>query len=170
MAVGVKRWFMLQMWRLQQIAQVATIALLALNLALQIYNYMSWRGSLFSSPYTGVPILLLILVAIIWGVAIIWDLRLKMWREQMTVIAERNPYMLEKMSAKELLMFDLVWLPLLDRMAEENPDAKNSAHVLRAWMKKVAEDDPRTREDAEQILRRMGDVHEDDPLRLRENK
>jgi hypothetical protein len=77
---GSKKWFMLQMWRFQQVSQIATLALLALNLALQVYNFMSWRGSIFSSPYTAVPFLLLILVASIWAVVVFWDLRMKMWR------------------------------------------------------------------------------------------
>ena len=33
---GLKKWFMLQVWRLQQVAALLTLVLLALNLALQL--------------------------------------------------------------------------------------------------------------------------------------
>lgn len=164
MAIGVKKWFMLQMWRVQQIAAILTIVLLAVSLSLQIYDYMSWRSGLFSSPYTGALVIMLLLAAIIWGIAVVWDIRLKMWREQMTVLAERNPYMMEKMSAKELLMFGLVWLPILERVSKDDPEAKRSVEVIKAWMRKVAKEDPRTLIDAEHVLDRVGVAKGDDLL------
>ena len=105
MTGGPKRWFMLQMWRVQQIAQIATIALLAINLTIQIYPFVEWRGSVFLSPYTGMPLILLILVSTIWAFSIVWDLRMRMWREQASVVIEKNPYAREKMSAKEVAVY-----------------------------------------------------------------
>jgi hypothetical protein len=157
MTFSVKKWFMLQMWRVQQIAQIVTIALLAMNLALQVYNYMSWRGSLFSSPYTGVPVLLLILAAIIWGLAIVWDMRMKMWREQMTVLAERNPYMREKMSTKELVMYPLSWLPVLESLGKTDPKAKTSAEAMKVWMRKVMREDPALSADVREVFEHIGE-------------
>lgn len=166
MAIGVKKWFMLQMWRVQQIAAIMTLVLLAINLSLQMYEYMSWRSGVFSSPYSGALVILLLLAAMIWGIAIVWDIRLKMWREQMTVLAERNPYMMDKMSAKELLMFGLVWLPILERVSKDDPEAKRSVEIIKAWMRKVATEDPRTLIDAEHVLERMTGVKGEDPLGL----
>ena len=150
---GPKKWFMLQMWRFQQISQIATLVLLALNLALQLYNFMSWRGTLFETPYTGVPFLLLILVAGIWVFAIFWDLRMKMWREQQTVLIERNPYAKEKMAAKEVALYEILWLPMLKKMGENDPKMRESHANLDAWLKKLYDDDPLLRKDVEDVYK-----------------
>ena len=138
---GVKKWFMLQMWRLQQIAQLATLALLAVNLSLMVYDYMSWRGSVFETPYTGVPLIALILVGTIWIFSIIWDLRMRMWREQHSVLVEKNPYTKEKMTAKEIAIYAYVWLPLMDKVGEDDPSVRVAAETMRKWLSKAYSED-----------------------------
>ena len=106
MSGGIKKWLMLQMWRVQQVAQILTIGMLAVNLTLQIYPYMKWReGDFFATPYVGASLILLALVAGVWAFALIWDMRLKMWREQMTVAVEKNPFTKEKMTPKEIMVY-----------------------------------------------------------------
>lgn len=166
MAKKVKKWFMLQMWRLQQVAQPLTLAMLSVTISLQVWGFVKWRNEILSNPVFGVPMILIPLVLLIWIIAIMWDIRLRMWREQMTVLAERNPYMMEKMSAKELLMFSLVYLPLLDRLSKDDQDARHSAEVIRTWMKKVVQDDPRTLKDAEKVLEILRGGKSKDPLGL----
>lgn len=142
---GLKKWFMLQVWRLQQVAQVLTIVLLAITLSLQLYDYVRWRaGPLFETPYVGVPILLLILAIIIWCIAIYWDLRLKMWREQATVLIERNPYTKEKLTSKEIVVYGLMWLPIMEKMAKDDPKLAEAVEIVKQWMKRVSEEDPNT--------------------------
>ncbi len=136
---------MLQVWRLQQVAQVLTIVLLAITLSLQLYDYVRWRaGPLFETPYVGVPILLLILAIIIWCIAIYWDLRLKMWREQATVLIERNPYTKEKLTSKEIVVYGLMWLPIMEKMAKDDPKLAEAVEIVKQWMKRVSEEDPNT--------------------------
>ena len=152
MAIGVKKWFMLQMWRVQQIAAILTLVLLAISLSLQIYNYMSWRSGLFSSPYTGALIILLALGLIIWVLSIVWDTRLRMWREQMTVLVERNPYSKEKMSPKEIVHYRLVWLPLLKKLGKDDPSLKEYGETMEAWMEHVIRDDPSVAKEVEDLM------------------
>jgi hypothetical protein len=153
LAGGIKKWFMLQMWRVQQVAQVLTIILLALNLSLQLYGFISWRkGSFFSTPYAGVPLILLVTVAIIWGFAIVWDMRFKMWREQMAVVVERNPYAKERMTSKELVFYGITWLPVLEQLAKQNPEVKPAAEAMRNWLKQAAKEDPIATADMKEIL------------------
>lgn len=140
MSLGPKKWFMLQMWRIQQVAQIATIALLAMNLALMIYPNMSWRGWPFSSIYTAVPLIALVLLLVIWLFSIVWDLRLRMWREQQTVLVERNPYAKEKLNAKEIAVYGLFWLPLVEKLGEEDPEVKKSAAFMREWLRRAYTD------------------------------
>src|SRR5512137_367700 len=119
---------MLQMWRLQQVAQVLTLVLLALNLALQVFGLIKWRtGSILSTSYIGVPMIMLLLVMVIWTFAIFWDLRLKMWRDQANVAIERNPYSKERLSSKEAAFYLLYWVPLLEAMGKEDLTLRESA-------------------------------------------
>ena len=144
---------MLQVWRIQQVAQVLTIMLLAINLSLQLYGFISWRkGSLFSTPYSGVPMILLVTVAIIWGFAIVWDMRFKMWREQQAVVVERNPYAKERMTSKELVVYGITWLPLLDQLAKQNPEIRPAAEAMRNWLKQASKEDPIATADMKEIL------------------
>jgi hypothetical protein len=147
---------MLQVWRLQQVAAILTLALLSLNLALQMYNFMNWREGLFSSPYYAVPILLLIITLIIWAFAIIWDLRMKMWREQMAVAMERNPYAKEKLYAKEIANYAFMWLPILDNLGKTDPEAKAHADSLRTWVDKALKDDAAAMTEWKELLEYIG--------------
>ena len=142
---------MLQVWRLQQVAQILTLALLALNLSLQLYTYIKWRGAFFSTPYTGVLFILFVLAAVIWGFAFIWDIRMKMWREQMTVLMERNPYAKERMPSKEVVVYQLLWQPLLDKLGKDDPEIKAAAHDLRLWLEKLSKEDPELAKDVREV-------------------
>lgn len=157
MAKRVKKWFMLQVWRLQQVAQVLTLALLALNLSLQVFGLIKWReGSPLSTSWVGVPMILLVLAMAIWTFAIVWDLRLKMWRDQATVLVERNPYSKEKMSAKEIMIYGLLWLPLLEDIGKRDPKAKVAADALREWIRKASKEEAVMDKDLDDIFRYIG--------------
>jgi hypothetical protein len=154
---GVKKWFMLQMWRIQQVAQVITIALLAFNLALLLQDKMNWReGTVFADTYAGVLVILFVLVAAIWIFAIAWDIRFKMWREQQTVLIERNPYAKEKMAAKEIVVYELFWLPVMERLGKEDPEIGKAAESFRAWVGRLSKDDPRLARDIGDVYKYMG--------------
>ena len=158
---GPKKWLMLQMWRVQQISQILSLVMIAATDALLVYDYMKWReGSLFSTPYIGVPLLLLFIIAIIWGVSIVWDIRLKMWREQVTVVFEKNPFTKEKMTPKEIVIYGTVWLPLMERMGEDDPKLKASADALRTWLLRSMEDDLVTEKEVSLIRRYIGSSEE----------
>lgn len=149
----IKKWFMLQVWRIQQVAQIITIVLLALNLSLQLYNFMNWRGGIFENAYTGVLLLMFLLAAIIWAFAFIWDMKMRMWREQMTVAIERNPYAKEKMSSKEIAIYAFFWLPVLEKLGRDDPKLLEAADILREWMKQASKEDATTLSDLKDILR-----------------
>lgn len=154
---GLKKWFMLQMWRVQQVAQPLTLVMLAITISLQVFGLIKWReDSLLSTSWIGVPMIALFLVLVIWTVAIFWDMRLRMWREQATVLVERNPYVKEKMSSKEVAMFLMVYLPLVERLAKDDPSMKPTADALRSWVKKALVQDANTAHDLDGILKYIG--------------
>ncbi len=138
---GIKKWFMLQIWRIQQVAQIVTIAMLSLTLATQLYPFFQHRGGIWETPYTGIPPIILAIALVIWAISIFWDLRLKMWRDQATVLVERNPYSKEKMSSKEILLYAITWLPIMDRMGKDDPNIKAAADAFRLWIRKISKDD-----------------------------
>ena len=153
----LKKWFMLQMWRLQQVAQVLTLILLALNLALQVFGLIKWRtGSPLSISYVGVPLIMLLLVMAIWTFAIFWDLRLKMWRDQMNVAVERNPYSKERLSSKEVFLYALIYLPIFERLGKDDPKMADIAEVLKKWFKKETDEDPQLVRDIREIFQHIG--------------
>jgi uncharacterized membrane protein len=159
MAFDVKKWFMLQVWRIQQVAAVLTVGMLAVTLATTLSKSLEWRGGFFENAWFTVPVLILIIAAIIWAIAIIWDLRLKMWREQIAVTYERNPYAKEKMYSKEVMLYAITWLPIMDRMGKDDPNIREAADALRAWLKKATEEDKSLNGELEDLLKILGTDH-----------
>jgi len=148
---STKRWFTMQMWRVQQVSQVLTLALLAVNLAIEMYGLMKWRPWPFDNPYVAVPLVLLIILIAIWAFALIWDLRMKMWRVQQSVLMEKNPYGKEKLYSKEMMMMAVTWLPVMDKLGRDDPKIKAGADSLRAWIRKELEGDPYLRKDWQEL-------------------
>ena len=147
---------MLQVWRLQQVAQIITILLLAINLSLQLFGFIKWRGEALKNPYIMTPLIFLALLAVIWVVAIFWDLRLKMWRYQANVGIERNPYAKERLGAKEMAQYGLIWIPLLERLGKEDKKLAEAAEVLKSWIEKEWEDDPALVKDVGELFGHIG--------------
>jgi len=157
MAFRVKKWFMLWMWRVQQVSQPLTLALMAVNLSLTVFGLIKWReDSLLSTSYIGVTLILLLLALVIMTFALIWDLRLKMWRDQATVLVEKNPYSKEKMSAKEIAIIGLLWIPLLEDIGKRDPKAKVAADAMRGWITKAAKEEAVMDKDLDDIFRYIG--------------
>lgn len=164
---GVKKWFMLQMWRIQQVAQVITIAMLAFNLALLLQTKMDWReGTIWADTYAGVFVIMLVLLMATWIFAIAWDLKLKMWREQQTVLIERNPYAKEKMNAKEVAVYTMIWLPVMEMAGQNDPKAKVSAQALRNWINNELKNDPVLNREVKDVLGYLNVTEQDFRERL----
>jgi hypothetical protein len=146
-----KKWFMLQMWRLQQVAAIGTLVLLILNLSLQLFGFVKWREPL-NNPYFTIPLIAVLIAGAVWGFSIFWDLRLKMWRDQATVLVEKNPYTKEKMYSKEIAVYQLIYLPILEELGKNNPEMMKKAAALRTWLNKTAVEDPNTVNDLKEIF------------------
>jgi len=147
---------MLQIWRIQQPAQLITLVLLALNLSLQLFYFVKWRGAILNNVYLMIPLIFLLLFAGIWVVAIFWDLRLRLWREQATVLVERNPYTKERLNAKEMAQYSLIWIPVLEKLGKDDPKLAEIAKVLKQWVKKEWEDDPQLVKDVGELFGHIG--------------
>ncbi|MCJ7606430.1 MAG: hypothetical protein MUO94_01105 [Thermoplasmata archaeon] len=167
MVFSVKKWFMLQMWRVQQIAAILSLVMLAITDALLVYDKVSWRSGIFETPYTGVTALLLVIGLAIWLASIAWDTKLKMWREQMTVLVEKNPFNKERMAPKEIVMNSLLWLPMLESIGRNDPKVRDAAIALREWVDKAVKEDPVIARDVKELLRFI-DVKETSVVEIKE--
>jgi len=143
---------MLQMWRLQQVAAIGTLVLLIVNLSLQMFDFVKWHGEPLSNPYFTVPLVAVIIALGVWAFSIFWDLRLKMWRDQATVLVEKNPYAKEKMYSKEIAVYNLIYLPILEELGKNNPEIKKKAEAVRTWLNKAAVEDPNTVADLKELF------------------
>lgn len=132
----VKKAFQLWMWRLQQVAQPANMAMLAVTLTLTVTSYIKWR---FENPYIGAILTFVILASIIGTFGWTWD-RIRMWHEQNVVNVERNPYQMLKMTPKEVYCNQVLWIPLFDYIGNEE-----GAEIFRRWNKEQLEADPNLR-------------------------
>jgi len=157
----IKKWFLLQMWRLQQVAQVLTLVLLALNLSLQAWGYVKWRNGFLANPSTGVLSILLVLALAIWSFAYIWDRRLKMWREQTAILIEKNPYMKERLTPKEVAVYAMIWVPIMEHIGKNDPVLKANAELLKNWMKRELKADDLSPKELEDILLYIGKERKD---------
>jgi type II secretory pathway component PulF len=156
----IKKWAMLQMWRLQQVAQPLTLAMLAITLSLHLWGFVKWRGD-FMGSYGGVLVILLVLATIVWIVAFIWDVRLKMWREQISVLMLKNPFVKERMTSKEIAIYAMTWIPVLEHMGKDNPALRAQADRFRDWLKREVDENVLTKEELEDILEHIGSDRKD---------
>jgi hypothetical protein len=144
--MGAKKWAMIQVWRFQQIAMIGSLLLLILNLSFTIYSYLGWR---IRNPYIGVTVVATSLVLIIWFAAWLWDRRFRLWREQQAVLVDRNPYAAERLSAKEIVNFDWIWIPALQKIDPE------TAAKLRLWVETEYRDYPALRDTVATVKKRI---------------
>ncbi len=156
-----KKWFMLQFWRIQQVAQILTLVLLGVTDSILLWGKIQWRGGIISNPYVGPMIILLSIALVIWFFAIFWDLRLKMWREQTSVLIEKNPYMKERMAPKEIAIYAMTWIPVMEHLGKDDPVLKVYADELKDWLKREMKEDKLAPRDLEDILRHMGSERKD---------
>ena len=147
-----KHWLMVQVWRVQQIGGILSLVLMAIADAVLITNAVVWR---VGNYYLTVVLLLILLGSIIFLFGWFWDRKAKMWREQMTVTVERNPYASLKFMPKEIIGYRTIYIPLMEFMAKT--DAKNreillhNAEVYRAWIRDGLAQDPELRKKVDEM-------------------
>ena len=153
----IKKWFMLQVWRFQQISQVATLVMLSASLATTVWSLVKYRGGIFANSFVGILVIMIIIGFTLWAFAIYWDLRLRMWRDQATVLVERNPYSKEKMAPKEIVLYAMTWLPVMEKLGENDPKMRAEAEAFRGWLRKASREEPGLERDMKEILEFIGE-------------
>ena len=158
---SLKNWFMLQVWRLQQVSQIVTLIMLTATLSGIIWGYVKYRGGIFQNSILGILLIAIIIGVAVWSFAIFWDLRLKLWRDQMHVLVEKNPYTHEKMAPKELFTFVITWIPIMENLAKDDPKVADSLKILKDWIKQEIAHDPHLVNDVKDIFDHIGSTRYD---------
>ena len=134
--------------------------MMAITDAILVYDYTDGLrvggDPLISDRVLGVLFVLILIGGAIWAFALIWDLRLKMWREQMTVLVEKNPFTKEKMTPKEITMVNIIWLPIIERLGKDDPKVREYAEALKHWARKSMKEDRIAEAEVKTILEYMG--------------
>ena len=81
--------------------------------------------------FVGLAILFLLFASFIIIVGILYDRVLKLWREQMDVVIERNPYADDKLYRKERMQWDQFYLPLARAVHRISPDPELKEAIVR---------------------------------------
>jgi hypothetical protein len=148
---GIKKSMMLVVWRFQQVNSMIMIIGLSLTLTLQILPFVDWRFHRigFTAEYNWLIVLIIFLIifsgAVIVG--IIYDVILKLWIQQQTIVVERQPYAKEKLAAKALLNRKYFWIPMLKKAGLDN-ETEFSAK----WVEHNMETDPILRKDVNRVI------------------
>ena len=139
----IKHWLMVQVWRVQQIGGILSLVLMAIADTVLITNSIVWR---LGNYYLTVVLLLILLGSTILLCGWLWDKKAKMWREQMIVTVERNPYASLKLMPKEIIGYQVIYIPLMEFMAKTDEKNRESllhnAEMYRGWIRDGFAQDP----------------------------
>ncbi len=159
MALGrmkVKHYFMTLIWRVQQSQSLIAPLFYAATLTGVFWpivgDYLRKRGWPPSNVALGLGVLFFSTLFLILLMGVIYDKVFKLWREQVDVGVERNPYMQEKLAPKEILLWKKMHLRTLEQVAQQDPRALEDAEFMERWIQKSMED-PRIRAQVEALER-----------------
>ena len=163
----VKRFVMTQLWRIQQSYTLLSLLLWGIVISLTAYPVIAplWlpflqdRGIPASTPGV-IALTLLLLFLAIYGVlflfGVVYDKYLRLWREQLDVAVDRNPYAREKLTPKEILMWRYIYLPTLRVSGRQNPNTIKEIEFIEKWVERSVSEDGNIRravEEAERWIR-----------------
>jgi len=137
-----KRFLMTQLWRVQQSYTLLSLVLWGVVIALTanpiILPYLQ-RNLGVDPGGAGVVALSLVLVfvgvfAILFVFGVIYDKVLHLWRDQLDVTYDRNPYTREKLMVKEILMWRHMFLPAM--RTSTDPQTRKEIEFMEKWIEK----------------------------------
>lgn len=143
----IKHIAMVWIWRVQQIAMISTLFITALTLTLQVSGKMDMG---IDNPYARVLLTFMFLAVIILTLGYLWDVKGKLWVEQIEVVVERNPYMTYHMTAKEVVSNLTMWIPAYEALKLET-----GARVMEDWCREAITIDPKVKPIADKIIKKF---------------
>jgi hypothetical protein len=148
--MSIKKKLMELMWRMQQSQTIIGVLMWSLTLTGIFYPYMRDKFG-FDPSDVLLPMMLLFLfiLGMVVLIGVIFD-KLRFWKEQNIVLAERNPYATFKFYPKEIHWARL-WLVLAKQQKDPPPEVRREIEFFEKWMERLMAEDPHYREEVEEI-------------------
>lgn len=155
--MGIKHGFMTLLWRVQQSQALVAPLFYAATLTGVFWptvgTYLKTKGFFAPSQVAlGLTVLFLFMLFLITAIGLVYDKVFKLWREQLDVGVERNPYLQEKLAPKEIVLWKKMHLRTLQQVAHENPTANSDIQFMERWIERSMAD-PRIRAQVEALER-----------------
>jgi hypothetical protein len=167
----LKKTAMMYLWRVQQSQAVISIIFWGLTITGIFYPYFQVKFKNFGLPeswtFGGMLIIFMCVMLGVVAFGIIYD-KLKFWKEQTIVVAERNPYASWKLMPMHLFWMDL-WVATAKAQPNRTPELEKAIAFAESWMKRCEDTDPWTKEMRSIIVdfALKGDVTQIDMLNTR---
>jgi hypothetical protein len=149
---GIKKLFMMHLWRIQQIQAIITALFWSATIAGVFFQYLqpwmvSWGIIKSGQVGLGLLILFLIVLSVITIFGYLYDVFLKMWIQMNVVTIERDIYARTKQSAKEIIQWQYYHIPILRAVGR-----KHEAEYYEKWNEHCMEDDAHLRKDVYEVI------------------
>jgi len=156
-----KRFFMTQLWRIQQSYTLLSLVLWGIVIALTAFPFVgSFLQHQFgfdpAAPGFVAATLILLFLAVFAGLfsfGVVYDKYLRLWREQLDVMVEKNPYAREKLSPKEILMWRYIYIPVMRAKGRDDSHARKEIEFVEKWVEISVATDPNIRRAVEEAER-----------------
>ena len=157
-----KRFFMTQLWRIQQSYTLLSLVLWGIVISLTafpfVYQFLvnQFRLEQPSTPGFVALTLIILFLAVFAGLfafGVVYDKYLRLWREQLDVMVEKNPYAREKLSPKEIMMWRYIYIPILRARGRDDPQSRKEIGFVERWVEISVATDPNIRRAVEEAER-----------------
>jgi len=140
-----KRFLMTQLWRVQQSYAILSLVLWGIVITLTAFPLVfPFLQRIFGFPENAPGAVAVTLVslfisvfALLFSFGVVYDRYLRLWREQLDVTYDRNPYTREKLMVKEILMWRHMFLPAIKATRPEDPVLRREVEFMERWIEKT---------------------------------
>jgi len=143
-----KKTAMMYLWRVQQSQAVISIVFWGLTITGIFYPYFKAKFHNFGLPdswtFGGMLVIFMLVMLGVVAFGVLYD-KLKFWKEQTIVVAERNPYATWKLQPIHLFWMD-IWVATAKAQQNRTPELERTIAFAEAWMKRCEETDPWTKD------------------------
>jgi hypothetical protein len=151
----VKKYLMVQIWRIQQSQAIISLFFWGLTLAGIFYptyfhqHFVSLGLVRPSDYFLGTMILFLVIIVAFLLMGFIYDRSLKLWREQTDVAIERNPYSVERLQPKEIVQWKRTSVSIMKELAKTDSAIQKDIEFMEKWVAKSLAERPDVRASVE---------------------
>ncbi len=143
-----KKTAMMYLWRVQQSQAVISIVFWGLTITGIFYPYFRDKFHNFGLPeewtFGGMLVIFLVVMVGVVAFGVIYD-KLKFWKEQNIVVAERNPYASWKLLPMHMFWMD-IWLATAKTQQNRTPELDRTIAFAEAWLRRCEDTDPYTKQ------------------------